>query len=442
MAKRVTTESFIERAKCVFGDIYDYSKINLINTSKKVEIICKKHGPFWICAASHINKPHSGCRECYHDKLRIPTPIEEFKKTASLKHNNKYNYDKVFYSNLNDKVEIVCPKHESFFQTAARHQCGAGCFKCGREETAKKNKYTEEEFRAKLLLNFNDKIDFTKLSFINIETPVILDCKVHGEFTRNPRGLLDGFGCPKCEREIVDSANRLTLDEFLEMAKSVHGDLYDYSLVKYITSNVPVDIICKKHGIFKQRPSNHIHSGHNCPKCKRKQPDEFFDDCNKLYKNKYTYDIQNFTRLNNYINIICPNHGLFRMVAFRHLHGFECPKCKSPASKPETKWLDSLNIPHLERQKKIYINDQKFVVDGYDDKTKIIYEFLGDFWHSNPDLYDLNKIHAIKKTPHQETYDKTFKKIKTLESGGYKVIYIWENDFKCLTKNFINNISG
>lgn len=60
---------------------------------------------------------------------------------------------------------------------------------------------------------------------------------------------------------------RLTAEQFIERARKVHGDKYDYSLVKYVNNESEVDIICPIHGVFPQRPSNHIGQGHGCPMC-------------------------------------------------------------------------------------------------------------------------------------------------------------------------------
>ena len=54
-----------------------------------------------------------------------------------------------------------------------------------------------------------------------------------------------------------------TTKEFIEKAKQVHGDKYDYSKVEYISSQTPVCIICPEHGEFWQRPDKHTNSKHN-----------------------------------------------------------------------------------------------------------------------------------------------------------------------------------
>ena len=61
---------------------------------------------------------------------------------------------------------------------------------------------------------------------------------------------------------------KLTTEEFIEKARKIHGDRYDYSLVVYgKDNNEPVQIICKKHGPFWQTPRSHL-DGKNCWRCR------------------------------------------------------------------------------------------------------------------------------------------------------------------------------
>ena len=58
----------------------------------------------------------------------------------------------------------------------------------------------------------------------------------------------------------------MTTEEFIQKAKAIHGDKYDYSKVEYVNSKTKVRIICPIHGEFWQVPSNHLRN-HGCPKC-------------------------------------------------------------------------------------------------------------------------------------------------------------------------------
>lgn len=105
-----------------------------------------------------------------------------------------------------------------------------------------------------------------------------------------------------------------------------------------------------------------------------------------------------------------------------------CPCCNNPGiSKVSQRWLDTLNIKVREYR----IEGLGFVVDGYDPETNTVYEFLGDYWHGNPNSkkytsLDINLL--IKKSfgeLHQEWLDRKLQ----LERIGYKVTYVWEMDF-------------
>jgi len=59
---------------------------------------------------------------------------------------------------------------------------------------------------------------------------------------------------------------KFTTEKFIEKAKKIHGCEFNYTLVDYKKSNIKVDIICEKHGIFKQTPNSHL-MGRKCPLC-------------------------------------------------------------------------------------------------------------------------------------------------------------------------------
>jgi hypothetical protein len=62
----------------------------------------------------------------------------------------------------------------------------------------------------------------------------------------------------------------LTTEEFIQKAVTVHGDKYDYLNVNYEHSKKKVEIICKKHGSFEQRPNHHL-MGVGCPECSKEK---------------------------------------------------------------------------------------------------------------------------------------------------------------------------
>ena len=113
------TINFIEKAKAVHGDKYDYSKVEYVKAKEKVCIICQEHGEFWQTPNNHLRG--EGCPFCYGSK-KLTT--EEFISKAKQIHGNKYDYSNVNYVNKYTKVCIICPEHGEFWQKPSNHLKG------------------------------------------------------------------------------------------------------------------------------------------------------------------------------------------------------------------------------------------------------------------------------------------------------------------------------
>lgn len=123
-------ENFIKKAKETHNNEYDYSKVEYINSYTEVIIGCKKHGFFSITPRHHLYG--FGCQKCgiesRTNQLRMSQ--EEFISRANLVHGNRYDYSKVKYINSLIQVEIICPKHGSFYRDPHNHLLGIGCPHC------------------------------------------------------------------------------------------------------------------------------------------------------------------------------------------------------------------------------------------------------------------------------------------------------------------------
>ena len=102
---------------------------------------------------------------------------------------------------------------------------------------------------------------YDKTKYINNKTKVIITCSEHGDFIQIPYHHLKGVGCPSCA-----GLKKLTTEEFIRLAKTAHGDKYNYSKVEYLNSRAKIIITCPVHGDFEQRASTHLH-GSGCPNC-------------------------------------------------------------------------------------------------------------------------------------------------------------------------------
>ena len=186
---------------------------------------------------------------------------EEFIKKAKAVHGNKYDYSKVEYINSRTKICIICPKHGEFWITPHSHLTGHGCHKC-----SCKYVLSTEEFVKRAREIHGNKYDYSKVEYKNYDTKVCIICPKHGEFWQMPHSHLQGNGCTVCGKLKLRGLFQKKYNEFIEQAKEVHGDKYDYSKVEYINANTKVCIICPKHGEFWQTPDNHLHK-QGCPNC-------------------------------------------------------------------------------------------------------------------------------------------------------------------------------
>ena len=128
--KTLTKEEFIKKANEKHGDKYNYSKVDYVNNSTKVMIICPKHGEFWQTPNSHTQGV--GCPKCANESNgeRCRSSKEDFIKKARKVHGDKYDYSKVEYVNNHTKICIICPEHGEFWQKPNSHLSGQGCQKC------------------------------------------------------------------------------------------------------------------------------------------------------------------------------------------------------------------------------------------------------------------------------------------------------------------------
>lgn len=252
-----SAEQFIEEAKNVHGNRYDYSKVDYTNDKTKVCIICPEHGEFWQSPSKHLHG--NGCPKCAGNTMKT---TEQFIEEAKRVHGAKYDYSKVEYAGANKKVCIICPEHGEFLVRPINHLRGGGCPKC-----AGKCK-TTEDFIKECVSIHGDKYTYENSVYTDAFSLIRVNCKIHGEFLATPHNLLRGAGCPKCANEHRNDKTRKTTEKFISEAEKLYGDKkYDYSKVKYVNAITPICIICQKHGEFFITPNRFLSKGTGCPKC-------------------------------------------------------------------------------------------------------------------------------------------------------------------------------
>lgn len=148
---------------------------------------------------------------------------------------------------------------------------------------------------------------------------------------------------------------KYTNESFAEKARTIHGDLYDYSKSVYTGTQKYLTITCKIHGDFEQQPNSHF-VGKGCPKCgfdytsslHRGTKESFLASLSKEQLEKYDYSLVDYKNNSTPVKIICPIHGLFEQAPSAHSVGKGCRECgiiKQGQTKAFTKerWIAALS---------------------------------------------------------------------------------------------------
>ena len=209
----VTTESFIAEAKEIYGDKYDYSKVDYKNREHQVIVGCPVHGDFKIFAREHLDG--KGCPKCAKG--------EKFIKKLQTKFGNKFLLDNFVYENSTLPVELICPIHGSFSRlpnVILASKCG--CPECGNELSRQLQEQSHAEAEAK-------KMEVKRQKEEGCRKALLEWYKEWGEVVEKSRRTIELWpnGCLKFSaqvkgRSIINpvDAYRSLVDQYIDVIRS------------------------------------------------------------------------------------------------------------------------------------------------------------------------------------------------------------------------------
>lgn len=214
-------------------------------------------------------------------------------------------------------------------------------------------KLTHEEYIEKLAIE-NPDIEVVS-QYQGNKKYITVKCKIDGTvWNTKPNWLKAGRGCQTCYNKRRGKDRVKGIERFIAEAKTVHGDKYDYSKSEYINDTEKLCIICPQHGEFWISPSKHLRDNQGCPTCGRRRIDtnDFIQRAKNIHGDRYNYNKTNYVGRFKPVTIICPLHGEFEQKPDKHLSAHGCPICKeSKSERLIRELLISKNIS-FDRQKK------------------------------------------------------------------------------------------
>lgn len=264
-------QTFIDKVKAMYGDVYDFSKVKYEGREKHVTIICKKHGEFsikprTILRGNHGKRPH-GCPIC--EGISRPTRPKMTSEVFLAKMKELYGDSLIFLlpDTFKDtgSVTAICYKHGEIRHQVSYWLSGRGCDYCNG------HKIYGPEFVELAKAVHGDKYDYSQTEEPSRKNSMLtIICPKHGPFKQMAWLHLSGCGCPEC----VGYPNKKTKEqrekEFIQKARDLFGDKFDYSKVHYVNNDTNVTLICKEHHIeFETSPDTHLRGSGACPMCTR-----------------------------------------------------------------------------------------------------------------------------------------------------------------------------
>jgi very-short-patch-repair endonuclease len=290
MNKKILKEQIVKRCNLKFGYRYDYSLVSENSTKNDiVRIICPDHGVIEQRFKIHMLK---GCIYCIDGKTTNKHIKEHIRELVDI-HGDRFEYlyeDKIKWSQM-DKIKVLCKKHNFEFKKSIKSlkTYKANCKYCIDEI------YSLRKFKGKGTIKFiedstkihGDKYDYSLVEYKNGSERVRIICKKHGEFLQIAKNHTN-IG-QGCPDCNYEN-NRISFDYFLEKAIKTHGYIYDYSAVEFKSTEDYINIYCSRHGVFKQSVKNHIYNKNGCPICRESRGEKGIRAF--LIRNKINFNTQ------------------------------------------------------------------------------------------------------------------------------------------------------
>lgn len=238
--QRCNTTDFIKKAKEIHGDKYDYSKVEYINVKIPIVIICNScNNNFEQIPNTHLRG--SGCKICANvlriENSKIHTTETIIQKATEI-HGNNYDYSKVEYTGIDNKIIIICKTHGEFKQSPDCHiNRQNGCKKCAIISGGIKRQHTKDNIIEKSKDIHGDKYDYSKVEYTGIDNKIIIICKKHGEFKQSAYSHMKGHSCPICKpnfsKKQIEWLSFVSKYNNINIQHALNGNEYIIPTTKY-----------------------------------------------------------------------------------------------------------------------------------------------------------------------------------------------------------------
>jgi len=352
--KKYNRSIFIEKASIVHNNVYDYSKVEYVNSKTKVIIICKTHGEFLVTPNNHIN-----------NKVKCPECIKVLQS----------NWSKGKGSIIKSQLELLHPSldFKDFIYRGILEKSRVTCLKCGKtflssvsilRKVKHSCKYCDvdkifdtETFIEKSKRIYKDKYDYYNTIYCNSNKSISIICKKHGEFFIKPSHHLNKKGiegCQQCRAESIGDRFRSPHEDvILKLSNIFENRLYFYPFV-FINKKMLIKVRCLRCGQIFSKQIQTFLKGFGCSLCDSNQItnlDSFIIRSKEINNDLFDYSfINSYGKNNEKIKLKCNTCGrIFNTYPFHHIYTESgCPHCHRSLNEKKIQiWLDKNNINYV-----------------------------------------------------------------------------------------------
>jgi len=407
MAKKFTQLEFIQKSKIIHGDKYDYSLVKYINTNTKILLKCDLHGYFTQTPNKHLLG--QGCALC-GDISRKNTNIKRYgceypaqnkNIQEKAKQTNIERYGVEYTFQCDDVKEKIKQKNIEMYGVENPSQ--SKIIQKKKKETCLNNHGNEYPLQVNII---QEKMKKTMVEKYGVEFSLQSD-EIKEKIKRTNVARY-GFIAPIKNNNIKNKVKQTNIERY------------------------GVEYISQSH-IIKEKSKKSNEKKYGVEYASQKH----LANVIKLFNN-YDWLYDQYITLNKTPEQISKEFNTSKTTILRYLHknkidiqyivGYSL-KC--------IQWLDSIMekegifIQHALNGGEYRLPGTRYKVDGFNKETNTVYEFHGDCFHGNPDIFkghetpNFYQPNVIAKT----LYKQTIKRENEIINLGYNLVSIWENTY-------------
>ena len=270
--KRLTLQEFADRIVARYNTL-TFSRVSgeFKGQKSRAYLNCAKHGEFECMPLGPRNVVCPGCRA---DAVR-EEGLSAIKSKCFELFGDRIKIVEDTYTSSGGEVDIVCEVHGRstikagtiLFNSEGRTQYG--CKKCADEGIAAARMLPFTKFVEQMESKHGKGVvEYLPEGYTGVNGNITYICPVHGKVTASAfHHSKAKLPCKFCSADGRSERSRIPFSQFLENARAIHGDRYDYIEDSYVAMSEQVEIVCKVHGKFSQLAAGHVSAEAGCPKC-------------------------------------------------------------------------------------------------------------------------------------------------------------------------------